>query len=67
MATLTVTLKEELELNGRDRGSEMVKDITGITETFHRILDVGTASDQTLTSSAQLSANRCRRCRWDPV
>jgi len=53
MATLTVTVKEELELNGRDRGSEMIKDITGITETFHRILDVGTASDQTLL---QLSA-----------
>jgi hypothetical protein len=41
MAVLTVTLKEELELNGRDRGSEITEDITGITETFHRVLDRG--------------------------
>ena len=48
MAVLTVTLKEELELNGRDRGSEITEDITGITETFHRVLDVGTFVNQTL-------------------
>lgn len=57
MATLTVTIKEELELNGRDRGSEMTKDITGITETFHRILDVGTAADQTLIELSATAAD----------
>ena len=48
MATLTVKVTEELELNGRERGSEVSIDVTSITETFHRILDVGTASAQTV-------------------
>lgn len=57
MAVLSVTLKEELELNGRDRGSEMSVDITGITETFHRILDVGTATAQTVLQMDATAAN----------
>jgi hypothetical protein len=57
MAVLTVTLKEELELNGRDRGSEMVVDVLSITETFHRILDVGTASAQTILQMDATAAN----------
>jgi hypothetical protein len=57
MATLTVTLSERLELNGKDRGSEMIVDITNITETFHRILDVGTASSQTIVEMDATAAN----------
>jgi hypothetical protein len=45
MATLTVTLKEDVLINGVHRGSENVTDITNITETYSRVLDIGNASD----------------------
>ena len=42
MATLTVTIKEELILNSAERGSTNTIDITGITQLDHRIVKVGT-------------------------
>jgi len=57
MATLTVSISEKLELNGKDRGSVLTKDISSITETFHRILDVGTASAQTILQMDATAAN----------
>tara|TARA_R110002020_G_scaffold63115_3_gene168182 strand:- start:895 stop:1347 length:453 start_codon:yes stop_codon:yes gene_type:complete len=46
MATLTVSISEKLQLNGKDRGSVITKDISSITETFHRIMDVKTSGTQ---------------------
>ena len=57
MATLTVSISEKLELNGKDRGSVLTQDISSITETFHRILDVGTASAQTILEMDATAAN----------
>jgi hypothetical protein len=57
MATLTVSISEKLELNGKDRGSVLTKDISSITETFHRILDVGTATAQTILQMDATAAN----------
>lgn len=48
MATLTVELSEKLQLNGKDRGSVLTKTVEGITETFHRIMDVATSGAQTV-------------------
>ena len=50
MATLTVTIKEELILNGAEHGSENVISITGVTESLHRIIDIPTLSETTLAS-----------------
>jgi len=49
MATLTVTIKEEVILNGEQRGSENTKTITA-SEYYHRIIEVGTATESTLLS-----------------
>tara|TARA_R100001510_G_scaffold57135_1_gene64273 strand:+ start:4672 stop:5100 length:429 start_codon:yes stop_codon:yes gene_type:complete len=48
MATLTVTIKEELVLNGAERGSENVISISSVTEMIERIIDVPTATETTL-------------------
>lgn len=48
MATLTVTIKEELILNGAEHGSENVISISSVTESLHRIIDVPTATETTL-------------------
>jgi len=42
MATLTVTIKEEINLNGSERGLTNTQDITGVTQLDHRIVKVGT-------------------------
>ncbi len=55
MATLTVTIKEEVILNGEPRGSENVKSITA-TEYYHRIVEVPTASEATLLSFGSADA-----------
>jgi len=57
MATLTVEISEKLQLNGKDRGSEMTVTIDSITETFHRIMDVATASAQTILQMDSTAAN----------
>jgi hypothetical protein len=48
MATLTVTIREDLNLNGRERGSEITHEISSITETYHRIMDVLHTADMVL-------------------
>ena len=48
MATLTVTIKEELILNGAEHGSENVISISSVTESLHRIIDVPNATETTL-------------------
>lgn len=40
MATLTLTISEDINLNGRSRGSEVVQSVTSITEVYHRIMNV---------------------------
>lgn len=45
MATITVTIKEEVTLNGKDRGSENVMSVSGINQTDNRIVTVPTASE----------------------
>lgn len=57
MATLTVEISEKLQLNGKDRGSVMTKTVDSVTETFHRIMDVGTASAQTILQMDATAAN----------
>lgn len=42
MATLTVTIKEELTLNERVRGSENVLSISGVTQVDERLATIGT-------------------------
>lgn len=39
MATLTVTIKEEVVLNGNEHGAENTVDITGVTNMFERVID----------------------------
>jgi|TARA_R100001510_G_C7655958_1_gene215507 hypothetical protein len=56
MATLTVTLKEELELNGRERGSEIVLSIGSVTQAYHRIITCP-ASVQTTLARFQDAVN----------
>ena len=38
MATLTVTIKESVDLNGKDRGSTNTLSVTGINDIYHRIV-----------------------------
>jgi hypothetical protein len=47
MATLTVTIQEELTINGKDRGSKNAISINSVTETFNRVLTV-TNTEQTI-------------------
>lgn len=48
MATLTVTIKEELILNGAERGSENVSTISSVTEMMERIIDTPATSEITI-------------------
>jgi len=47
MATLKVTIKEELVLNGKDMGNENFLSISGVNSAEHKILSVGD-TDQTI-------------------
>ena len=51
MATLTVTITENVTLNGKERGSENTLEITGVNQTMGRIVstpaDGGGAATQT--------------------
>jgi hypothetical protein len=49
MATLTVTIREEIVLNESDHGSECVTDITSVTQMFERVIDC-TIAEMTLLS-----------------
>ena len=48
MADLVVTVKESITLNGRERGSEMSKSVTSVSEVFHRIINVTQNVEHTL-------------------
>ncbi len=54
MATLTVTIEEELTINGKDRGSKNSIAIASVTETFNRVLTV----DNTEQTILQFQATR---------
>ena len=47
MATLTVTIQEEITINGKDRGNKNAISISNVTETFNRVLTV-TNTEQTI-------------------
>ena len=40
MATLTVTIQEELTINGKDRGNVNSTTISNVSETFNRVLTI---------------------------
>jgi len=51
MATLTVTIKESVDLNGKDRGSTNTLSVTGINDIYHRIVTCPSGvSDLTLAA-----------------
>lgn len=52
MATLTVTIKEDIVINGKDRGSEISKSFSSITQTMNRVLQVGTTEEDILNFQA---------------
>lgn len=41
MATLVVTIQEEITINGKDRGNKNSIEITNVTEVFSRVLTIG--------------------------
>ncbi len=47
MASLTVTIKEEVTINGKDRGNTNSVTIDNVTETFNRVLTI-TNTEQTV-------------------
>ena len=52
MATLTVTMKEEVVLNGKERGNEVSKTIESIEQTVNRLLRVTTTEEDILNFQA---------------
>ena len=51
MATLTVTIKESVDLNGKDRGSTNTLSVAGINDIYHRIVTCPSGvSDLTLAA-----------------
>ena len=56
MATLKVTIKEELILNGKDMGNENFLSISGVNSAEHRIIDVATAEQSILLFDTAVAA-----------
>jgi|TARA_R100000149_G_C5871471_1_gene135443 hypothetical protein len=56
MATLKVTIKEELILNGKDMGNENFLSISGITSAEHRIVEVATSEQSILLFDSAVAA-----------
>lgn len=52
MATLKVTIKEELVLNGKDMGNENFLSIPGVTSAEHKVLSIGTSEQSVLLFAA---------------
>jgi hypothetical protein len=50
MATLSVTITESVTLNGKDRGSENILEITSVNEVFHRIVSCPAGVDTTVAT-----------------
>lgn len=55
MATLSVTIKEEVNLNGATRGSTIVNNITSVNKVYHQIVSAST-TETTLFSTAATEA-----------
>ena len=49
MATLTVTIQEEITINGKDRGNKNAVTIDSVSEIFTRVLEI-TNTEQTVLS-----------------
>jgi len=56
MATLKVTIKEELVLNGKDMGNENFLSVAGINKAEHRIIDVATTEQSVILFDSALAA-----------
>ena len=52
MATLNVTITEELTLNGADRGSTNTLSVGSVTQVFHRIVTCPASQDTTVATFA---------------
>ena len=69
MATLTITVKEELVLNGTPKGGEFVKNIDAIDQVYSRIVDVPNGADTevlkmgTVDGAGQLIASNVKYLR----
>jgi len=50
MATLNVTITEELTLNGADRGSTNTLSVASVTQVYHRIVTCPAGSDSTIAT-----------------
>tara|TARA_R110001583_G_scaffold85331_1_gene223603 strand:- start:77 stop:541 length:465 start_codon:yes stop_codon:yes gene_type:complete len=50
MATLNVTITEELTLNGADRGSTNTLSVASVTQVYHRIATCPAGSDTTVAT-----------------
>lgn len=50
MATLSVTITESVTLNGKDRGSENILEISSVNEVFHRIVTCPSGVDTTVAT-----------------
>jgi hypothetical protein len=50
MATLNVTITEELTLNGADRGSTNTLAVTSVTQVYHRIVTCPSSVDTTIAT-----------------
>ena len=56
MATLKVTIKEELVLNGKDVGNDNYISIAGVNNAEHKIIDVGTGEQSLLLFDTAIAA-----------
>ena len=65
MATLDVTIKESVTLNGKDRGSENVLSITSVNEVLHRIVTCPANEDTTVALfKSAVGVSLEERGRW---
>ena len=56
MATLNVTITEELTLNGADRGSTNTLSVASVTQVYHRIVTCPASSDSTIATFQTLTS-----------
>ena len=56
MATLNVTITEEITLNGADRGSTNTLSVASVTQVYHRIVTCPASSDSTIATFQTLTS-----------
>mgnify|MGYP003652791814 FL=1 len=56
MATLNITITEELTLNGADRGSTNTLAVASVTQVYHRIVTCPASSDTTIATFQTLTS-----------